>query len=706
MMGIPMAGATGSGSSRVRGVATRILQRKEVTVMKTTRVYPPTRIVALAVIAVLVLGLAYLRFAPGDTPVSVPAGAKAGDLIMHPCTYPTEAGALPADCGTLVVPEDRSDPDSRLIALPVTRIGARSEQPGEPIFLLWGGPGLTNMDWPYASRFADDHDVVLVGYRGVDGSVRLDCPEVASAIGHSTDFLAEELFRSYAAGFRACADRLTEEGVDLAGYGLTQQAEDLEAARVALGYDRINLLSESAGTRTAMIYSWRYPESIHRSVMVGVNPPGHYLYEPETTDEQIGRYSELCAADAGCSARIDELAASIRRTSADMPERWLFLPIKGGNVRVSTFFGLMGSTFEEVPPGSSVTLDAWLSAAEGDPSGFWLMSVLADLLLPKAFVWGQYAAATTGDAQAAREYFSSVGKVRASNLGYAATAYAWGGGRLADSWPAAPDEDRRVRTSDAETLLIGGELDVSTPPEVATEELLPYLPNGQEVVLAGFGHTPTFWAEQPEAGTRLITTFLDSGRVDDSLYKPQSVDFTPESTLTALAKRIAGTMVGLALLMVLSLLWMARRVRKRGGFGHRAGAALRSVYPIVLGLGGWFLGILIVITTMPGIPLDDELLAGLSVGVPIGLGIYLAWVNRELPAGTKARGFAAAAGGALAGAWLGFNATEDFVALVTAIVGAAVGANLMLIILDISRARSGRLTSSLAVDPARERVGA
>jgi pimeloyl-ACP methyl ester carboxylesterase len=63
----------------------------------------------------------------------------------------------------------------------------------------------------------------------------------------------------------------------------------MEAARVALGYNGINLLSESAGTRTAIIYSWRYPDSIHRSVMVAGNPPGHFLFYPHTTDEQTDR---------------------------------------------------------------------------------------------------------------------------------------------------------------------------------------------------------------------------------------------------------------------------------------------------------------------------------------------------------------------------------------------------------------------------------
>ena len=46
-----------------------------------------------------------------------------------------------------------------------------------------------------------------------------------------------------------------------------------------------------------MIYAWRYPESIHRSVMIGVNPPGHFLWDAKTTDEQIRRYAALCAKD-------------------------------------------------------------------------------------------------------------------------------------------------------------------------------------------------------------------------------------------------------------------------------------------------------------------------------------------------------------------------------------------------------------------------
>jgi hypothetical protein len=381
----------------------------------------------------------------------------------------------------------------------------------------------------------------------------------------------------------------------------------------------------------------------------------------------------------------------MRRTDEDLPDRWLGLPIDDSAVRVFSFYGLMETTSEAAPLNGPTAIDAWLAADDGDASGFWLQSLVADLA-PMPFVWGQYAAAARPDADAAKEYFASAEQGPGPDLGYAATAFAWGGGRLADAWPAAPDEDEysRVRTSNVETLLIGGELDFSTPPQVATKELLPHLPNGHQVVLPGFGHTLSFWNDQPEAGSHLVNTFLDTGRVDDSRYEPQNVDFTPAVTLPTLAKGIAGAMVGLALLTVVSLLGMARRVHKRGRFGNKAGAVLRALYPVVLGLGGWFIGVLIAITTMPGVPLDDELLVALSVGVPVGLGIYLAWVNRSWSAGIKATGFAAAVASALVGGWLGLHAAEGLLALVTAIAGAIAGANLILLALDIAWDRQGR----------------
>ncbi len=160
------------------------------------------RIAKIAAFVVAVGVLAAVAVWPG------PSGTvQAGPLTMSECEYRTEAGTVAAECGTLVVPENRRDPSSDLIGLPVVRIPAASGAASrEPIFRLGGGPGNTNLKFPQASRFTDTHDVVLVGYRGIDGSRRLDCPEVTGYLQTSDDLSAE-----VSLPFKACADRLTKD---------------------------------------------------------------------------------------------------------------------------------------------------------------------------------------------------------------------------------------------------------------------------------------------------------------------------------------------------------------------------------------------------------------------------------------------------------------------------------------------------------------
>ncbi|HEX6221317.1 MAG TPA: alpha/beta hydrolase, partial [Acidimicrobiia bacterium] len=580
---------------------------------------------------------------------------------------------------------NRADPDSRLLVLPVTRIRAANGASAEPIFRLEGGPGVPNEfdDATFGGRLNETRDVVLVGYRGVEGSSMLACPEVTKALKVSRNVLGEDSLEGYAGALASCADRLSEEGVDLDGYTLAQRVEDMEAVRVAFGYERINLLSESAGTRTALIYGWRHPESIRRSVMIGVNPPGHYLWYSTAADDQFGDYAELCSQDRACSSRTSDLEATMRGLSADMPERWLFLRIDEANVKMASRFGLMETTSEVAPLNAPTVLDSWLSAAEGDPSGMWLMSVAFALMPEKA--WGETAATGHIDAPYAEEYYAS-GADAGTILGRAGTDFLWAGGGLVEAWPDAPDNDQyqQVQRSDVETLLISGQLDFSTPPVSATEKLLPYLSNGHQVVLDGFGHTVDFWTYQPEASGRLIQVFYDTGEVDDSLFVDQSVDFTPERTFPGLAKMLLAILTGFTLVALVLFLWMPRHVQKRGRFGPVAGSIFRSLLvPLVLGLGGWFLAVLAAFALTEFVPIDNQLLVVVSVGLPIGIGMYWAWVDRDSPDSLRRVGFWAALLGGVAGAWLGFNAGSRMLAPITAIVGAAILANLLLIVRDI-----------------------
>ena len=639
------------------------------------------RIAGLILIALLTLGLGYLHFAGGSKPVSVPSGAHAGQLTLKHCTYGNE----PADCGTLVVPENRHDPHSRLIALPITRIRAHTSHPGVPIFRLQGGPGLSNMDFPAAKRFTAHHDFVLVGYRGVDGSSRLDCPEVIASIEHSRDLLSRASLASNASAYRACAKRLQDKGVDLAGYSLPERVDDLELARHRLGYGPIDLISESAGTRTAMIYAWRYPHSIHRSVMVAANPPGNYLWNTKTTDEQIHRYAAVCAQTQDCRSRTPDLAASIHSAYNKIPGRFWFLPIKKGNVRITGFFGLFNATAGGGGPiAAPKTIDTLLSIDKGNgAAGAWLLSLFAGVALPHGQVWGDVASVARIDAAYGRRLFAS-GADRGSIIGNPGTEFLWAGGRLLNAWPANPDEKEynSVRNSNVPTLLINGQLDFAAPPENATRQLLPHLPNGHQVVLPKLGHADDFWAYQPDASTRLIDSYLDSGRVDTSRYTTNQLDFTPTPTQSRIAEIVVSVFLGFAALVVLSVLWLARRLHRGATFGRKTSVAVRSLFPLLLGFGGWCLGVLIALVALPTVPITDATLAVVSIAPPVALAVYAGWFRSTARGGVAALTAIACAA---VGAWLGYQVPHaPGFGAVTAIIGAILAANLGLIALDIA----------------------
>ena len=523
-------------------------------------------LVIISSIALLSLVLAGCGGAKQD-PVIVPAGAQAGDLVgLAPCTYEARKVKYDADCGTLVVPENRADPNSRLIALPVIRVRATGDDPAEPIFYLSGGPGTSNLRFGYLADLIESHDLVLVGYRGVDSSVVLDCPEISEAVRKARGLLSDEALESYTAAGASCARRLQAEGVDLAGYSMVETIDDNEDARDALGYDRISLLGGSYGTRLEMVYAWRHPDSLHRVVMLAVNPPGAFVWDAEVIDAQIEDYARLCAQDPECSARTDDLAASMRRVSADMPDRWLLFPVDEGVIKALThvmFYESIQAPGMPVHLSGPAAINMWLAAERGDASGMALLSMLRNMLLPNLWTWGEglsLAASVDDYYDPARDYR---GEFEAPDtiLGSPVSLMLWS---LGLEWPThpIPQEYLQVQSTDVETLLISGSIDLSVPPQFATEELLPYLSNGEQVILRDVGHTGSFWNSQPEARVHMLNTFYDTGQVDASLYTYQPLDFDVGLGWPALAKLLV-TIPVLIVVIVVAVVWfLVRRVRR------------------------------------------------------------------------------------------------------------------------------------------------
>src|SRR5512135_624945 len=223
---------------------------------------------------------------------TVPAGTQPGQLSgLGPCEYQPKGEKMKysAECGRLTVSENWDKPGSRRIALPVVRIPASGPNPAEPVFWLVGGPGGPNLVWAPPAWLLEKHAVVMVGYRGAEGTVVLKCPEVSRLYKTHAgkDLFSEQARVEYIAATKQCAATYQEAGVDMSGYTIPGVVEDMEAARVALGYPQINLFSESYGTRVAQIYAYMHPDSLHRLVLIGVNTPGHFIYDPAVQDEMV-----------------------------------------------------------------------------------------------------------------------------------------------------------------------------------------------------------------------------------------------------------------------------------------------------------------------------------------------------------------------------------------------------------------------------------
>jgi pimeloyl-ACP methyl ester carboxylesterase len=490
--------------------------------------------------------------------MSVPSDAQAGDLVdMHICEYEVDDVVHTAECGNLVVQENRSDPNSRLISLPVTRVLSTSNHPAEPIFFLPGGPGISSSSGnSRANWFIDKHDVVIVGYRGVDGSVRLDCPEVSVHISNLPgDMLGEASMKKMSDAYTHCADRLQNEGVDLDGYTIVEVVDDIETARIALGNKKINLFSVSYGTRLAMIYAWRYPESIHRSAMVAVNPPGHmYYYDPAVIDQQLIHYADLCAQDTKCSNQTNNLAETIREVSQNMPERWLGLPIDHGMIRAASFESLSDTQ------SALKVFDVWLAAAKGDYSGMVMLSLAGPMMFSDAAVWGDnIAKAACADYEATdalRSDLDLAGSILGSPRSELAAA--------AQGWQinTIQNEYQQVQATDIETLLVSGSIDLWTPSQFAEDELLPSLSKGTHIVVSENGHAEMLW-RQSEASARLLSSFFDTGVADDSGFIHQPWEFNVGLGFPAIAKILV---IGLVLLLI-CLYFVIRFIIRR--FHHR-----------------------------------------------------------------------------------------------------------------------------------------
>lgn len=492
------------------------------------------------------------------------AGIEAGNIKWNAGVIEVKEKQYKADFGILAVLENRNKSDSRLINLPVIKIHASGANPSEPVFLLAGGPGQTNIWTSPPVWLLENHDVVMVGYRGVDGSVSLDCPEVAKAMKVKESPLSHENLEKLGKAYYAAFQRLKGEGIDIDRYTMVDVIDDTEEARKAMEYDKIDLFSQSYGTRVAYIYGLRYPSSIHRSLMISVNPPGHFVWEPEKVDEQLRYYAELWKKDHNAVSRTPDLIQTIQNVFASLPQKWLVFRVDPDKIRSGMFMFLYNRDT------AAQLFDAFIAAEDGDYSGLAFLSFIYDRMMPTALNWGDSASkAISADYDPTRDYEnemmppdSILGSPMSKMFGF----MKYGG------WPIKPipEEYRRLQDSDVETLMVNGNIDFSTPAENARDELLPHLENGYLVILSEMGHTNDIVKVQLDAFRHLAEAFYLEGIADDSKFHYEPMNFTPSQSAPEMAKKfvnrialIGGGGILLTIVIIVVIVWLIRRRKKR-----------------------------------------------------------------------------------------------------------------------------------------------
>ena len=410
------------------------------------------------------------RFEPGPCPVETAPGEK-------------------IDCGVLIVPENRAKSDSRSIRLPVVIQRSRSTAPArDALMFLPGGPGVTAMANARSGKgnpFLETRDQVLLEPRGGHAAQpALECPEV-SAAKQAADASPAGVAKAAA----RCHARLVAAGVDLDGYTSAETADDIEALRGALGYDKLDLYGLSYGGRLALTVLRRHPGGVRAVVLDSPLPPQVNYDETATASLRRGLNLVLdgCATDPACSRAYPDLSERFTAlvTGADRKP----LAIGGDSVRGAAIVDALAGALGD--PKITPLLPRIIAEASAGRTAE-LAPLVARAKASSGFAWGLRLSVWCAE-EAPFENAARVADQVSPRHGLAGADARTAPPEACRAWKVAPVpavENTPVK-SEVPVLIFAGELDPVVPP-AWSQGLLADLPNARFVLMPGRAHGASF----------------------------------------------------------------------------------------------------------------------------------------------------------------------------------------------------------------------
>jgi pimeloyl-ACP methyl ester carboxylesterase len=279
---------------------------------------------------------------PPTVPPASPAPTPAPQPAYGPAFEPAECftadlkRSLPDSgydlaCGFLVVPEDRSQPESRRVKLPVAVFHTQNPNPKpDPVIYLAGGGGFNMMPIVpfYVQLFGDSilrgRDLVFYNQRGAPlGEPSLHCPgygNLLDRLARNVTLSREERLDQKVAFLTGCRDDLVERGINLEMYNSTTNAADADDLRIALGYEQANYYGTSYGTILGLALVRDHPEGVRSIILDSVQPP-QVAFNSERAPNAYAAFSKLfeaCAADGYCNRAYPDLEATFYQVIDDL----------------------------------------------------------------------------------------------------------------------------------------------------------------------------------------------------------------------------------------------------------------------------------------------------------------------------------------------------------------------------------------------------
>ena len=266
-----------------------------------------------------------LRWVPLVMALSAPALQAAEPpptLTLKPCRL--KGVEHEARCGVLKRPLDPAQAQGTQIDIHVAVLPAvaRVKKP-DPVLFFVGGPGQSAIDLAQPvslmlSRFTNRRDVVLIDQRGTGRSAPLKCPEESPGEALASGLSLERQRERWQDCVKAL--KALPHG-DMRHYTTSIAMADADAVRAALGYEKVNIVGGSYGTRAVLEYLRQFPQQVRRAVLDGVAPPDMVLPASFAADTQAAMDKLLadCEADTRCAALYPRLRADWKGLLADLP---------------------------------------------------------------------------------------------------------------------------------------------------------------------------------------------------------------------------------------------------------------------------------------------------------------------------------------------------------------------------------------------------